>query len=124
MEAERWSFLGLAPEHKKKKNETNQISPKQFKSNGLRLVSTTAGGRLSDRLTGDMRGPRAKSRPGPEEQQQGNNDLCRQRRTEQWNNGSNENNQTKPIFHNPIKYSNLHCCGKVRRGTGAMIRST
>ena len=103
MEAERWSFSVLVPGHQKKKTKQTRFHPIHFKSNGLRLAPSTAGWVAQRRFTGRFTGrwgARARSRPGPEEQQQGNNDLCRQRRAEQRNSGSNENNQTKPISNN------------------------
>ena len=86
--------LGAGPRPQKEKNETNPISYNQLAINGLRLVYSAEGWpvqrQLTHRFTRDMRRPRPKSRRGPEEQQQGNNGLCRQQRTERRDRGSNK----------------------------------
>ena len=104
MAPERLSFLGLAPGHKKekKRNKPNFSQPilNQWVVKGFQYGGA-AGSATSRRSPHrEMRGSRPKNRPGPEEQQRGNNELSQERETAQRNNGSNENDQTKPISHN------------------------
>ena len=119
MAPERPSSLGLAPGHKKKKTKQTQFRPTHLNQSVVKgfQYGGAAGSATSRRSPHrEMRGPRPKSRPGPEEQQRGNNELSQERRTEQRNNGATKMTKQSQFLITTIKYSNLHCRGKVRKG--------
>ena len=122
MTPERLSFLGLATK-RKKPNKPNFGQPvlDQWVTTGFEY-DWVAGSATSPRSPQrEMRGPRPKSKPGLEEEQPGNNELSRQRRTEQRTMGGRKTTKQSQFPITTIKYSDLQCCGEAPKGLAASL---
>ena len=125
MAPERLSLLGLAPGHKRKKrNKPSFAQPilNQWVVNGFQYGGAVGSATSRRSLHREMRGPRAKSRPGPEEQQRGNNELSQERRTEaSGTTAATKMTKQSQFLITTIKSSNLHCCGRVEQGASPLL---
>ena len=120
IQAERRSFggAGTRPRKEKKQNEPNLYQPVL----NQRVVKVFPEGEAAGSATSrrsphrDRRGPRAKSRPGPRKQQQGNNALCRQRPPGGGTRRVTKMTKRTKYLITTMRYSDLRSYGEARKG--------